>query len=76
MLLDSKKLKPDIDFFNLVMKRYITFGQVDKAREVVKSLGSYHLSPNIMTWGILSAGCSSWGDTAGFLREMDTIGIV
>ena len=76
IILERARLKPDIDFFNMVMKRYMTFKEVDNARGIVKSLATYHLSPNIMTWGILATGCSFWGDAAGLLREMDAVGIV
>ncbi len=76
MLMDLNHLRPDVDFFNMSMKRLMMFNEVDRAREVVRSLGSYNLTPNIMTWGILATGCSLWGDAAGLLREMDAVGIV
>jgi len=75
MLIKTKNLKPDIHFFNMLMKKYMRWRHVEKAKEIVALLGNYNLTPNIMTWGILALGANKWTDADKLLREMDALGM-
>jgi len=69
--MQSYKLKPDIHFFNVMIKKYIFWNQETEAHKILRVLPKYDLSPNIMTWGVLCLGCSTWESASNLLSEMD-----
>lgn len=76
MLLKSYKLKPNLDFFNLLIKRSYIMNKDKHAKALLKLLPEYGLTPNIMTWGVSAIGCRNWYTAKNLLMEMDAAEVV
>lgn len=70
----KNKLKIDITSFNMLIKRRCIRKQYEAAKEVLNDIQSYHLMPNIITFGVLAIGCKMYKDGRELLEQMDTIG--
>lgn len=73
--LKRDKLKVDIDFFNVLMKkRSMRFDYVG-AREVLGLIDVAHLQPDIVTYGVLALGCRTPAEADDLLQQMYDKGV-
>ncbi|XP_060818537.1 pentatricopeptide repeat-containing protein 1, mitochondrial [Bombus pascuorum] len=70
----KNKLKVDITSFNMLIKRRCLRKQYTAAKEVLNDIQFHHLTPNIITFGVLAIGCKMYKDGRELLEQMDTIG--
>jgi hypothetical protein len=71
MTMNTYKLRPDITFFNLMIKRYYDGGNAAGAKKMTAAMGQFGLSPNILTWGVAASGCTNQVMAEKLLAEMD-----
>lgn len=64
------KIKPDIDFLNMLIKKRSMRFDYEKARSVLYMFDKYGYSPNIFTYGILALCCETLEDAQGLLDDM------
>ncbi|KZC07395.1 Pentatricopeptide repeat-containing protein 1 [Dufourea novaeangliae] len=72
----KEKIEVDICFFNILMKRRNYRKQYKEAKEILADVQRHHLSPDIMTFGILAMGCTQLRNGIELLEQMDNIGFV
>lgn len=58
LLMEKNKIKPDIDFFNLLIKRRKRRHNLKNALEVLDLLHKYNLKVNLVTYGVLALNCT------------------
>ena len=72
--MEKTRITPDVDFFNLLIKKRNFRGDSLGAREALTYLQKYNLHPNIMTFGVLALGCKNMKEAEKLLSTMDTAG--
>ncbi|CAL8110234.1 unnamed protein product [Orchesella dallaii] len=70
-LLRDSKIKPDASFFTVAIARCNLYDMHAIAKEMLKQMPLYNVSPNIVTWGALSLGCTNWKQAKELLEEME-----
>lgn len=73
-LIESHQLKPDIDFFNILIKKRNFRKDFRASKEVLVLLTKKGLSPNIVTFGVLALGCFKKNDGLQLLHDMKSLG--
>ena len=53
------KCRPDIDFFNFLIKRKVKRSEFTAAQNVLALVRQYKLAPNIMTFNCLAMTCKN-----------------
>ncbi|KAL3275685.1 hypothetical protein HHI36_020437 [Cryptolaemus montrouzieri] len=53
------KVKFDVDFFNMIIKKRSLRYDYEGAKEVLKIMAKYKLKPNLITYGLLALGCTT-----------------
>lgn len=71
MFLESYKIRPDVTFFNLIMKRNYELGNPAGAKQLMTYLSRFNLTPDILTWGVHAGGVRSKKEAIQLLQEMD-----
>lgn len=69
------KIKCDIDFFNILIKKRSMRLDYDAAKDVLKMIEIADLEPDIVTYGVLALGCRNVQEAKELLAEMDDKGI-
>jgi len=69
------KIKCDIDFFNILIKKRSMRCDYDGAKDVLKMVEIAALEPDIVTYGALALGCRNVEEARELLAEMDNKGI-
>lgn len=69
------KIKCDIDFFNILIKKRSMRFDYDGAKDVLKMIKIAALEPDIVTYGVLALGCRNVEQARELLTEMDNKGI-
>ncbi|KAK9305996.1 hypothetical protein QLX08_003221 [Tetragonisca angustula] len=69
----KNKLQIDISFFNMLIKRRCLRKQYKDATEVIDKIQTYHMTPNVVTFGVLAIGCRMEKDGRELLEQLDTI---
>ncbi|XP_076753424.1 pentatricopeptide repeat-containing protein 1, mitochondrial [Xylocopa sonorina] len=64
----------DIAFYNILIKRRSIRQQYEYAKDVLNEIQRHHLTPDIITFGVLALGCIKYQDGIELLNQMDTIG--
>lgn len=72
--IDKNHIKMDITFYNMLIKRRSVRKQYKEAKAVLNEIQKNHLSPNIITFGVLALGCKKYWDGMELLEQMDGIG--
>lgn len=70
----KSNIKPDVDFFNLMIKKRNFRGDSSGAQEVLAQLQAFNLYPNIMTFGVLALGCRRMDEAWKLFETMDQAG--
>ncbi|XP_047473861.1 pentatricopeptide repeat-containing protein 1, mitochondrial-like [Penaeus chinensis] len=76
-LLDSMKnigIVPDIQFYNMLIRRRSFRRDTSAAKEVLDFMQEHHLVPDLITFGCLALGCHRLHDAKNFLKDMDSLG--
>ncbi|KAG0716612.1 Pentatricopeptide repeat-containing protein 1, mitochondrial [Chionoecetes opilio] len=74
-LLESMKnlnLEPDIQFFNMLIKKRNYRRDREAAQEVLTHMQHYHVIPDLITYGCLALGCGSFHTATQLLKNMDS----
>lgn len=69
------KIKCDIDFFNILIKKRSMRLDYDGAKGVLNMIDLAGLEPDIVTYGVLALGCGNVEEARELLVEMDNKGI-
>ncbi|KOX78184.1 Pentatricopeptide repeat-containing protein 1 [Melipona quadrifasciata] len=69
----KNKLQIDISFFNMLIKRRCLRKRYKDATKVIDKMQTYHMTPNIVTFGVLAIGCRMEKDGRELLEQLDTI---
>lgn len=73
-LIESCKLKPDADFFNMLIKKRNFRKDFRAAKDVLILITKKGLCPNIVTFGVLALGCIRKKDGLQLLLDMKNLG--
>ena len=71
----SLKIKPDIDFFNQLIKRRASRREYNEVKNLLDNINDYELIPNIMTYGCLSMCCKSPKEILEILQDLEKLDI-
>ncbi|XP_066156987.1 pentatricopeptide repeat-containing protein 1, mitochondrial [Euwallacea fornicatus] len=63
-------IKPDIDFYNILIKKRILRSDYDEAKQVLTSIKQAKMRPNLITYGVLSMGCTTKEEALNLIDEM------
>lgn len=66
----KSKIKPDIDFLNMMIKKRSLRFDYKGAKEVLELFDKYNYRPNIFTYGTLALGCETLEESRALLQEM------
>ena len=72
--IDKLNIKVDTTFYNILIKKRSNRNAYKEAKEVLYELQRHHLTPNVITFGVLALGCSQLNDGMELLEQMDNIG--
>uniref|UniRef100_A0A182JX20 PROP1-like PPR domain-containing protein n=1 Tax=Anopheles christyi TaxID=43041 RepID=A0A182JX20_9DIPT len=64
------KLRCDIDFFNILIKKRSMRFDYEGARDVLYMIESANLEPDIVTYGVLALGCQTQEEARSLLKMM------
>lgn len=70
LLMEKNKIKPDIDFFNLLIKRRKCRHNLKNALEVLDLLHKYNLKVNLVTYGVLALNCTQRSQGKRLIEDM------
>ncbi|GFT42837.1 pentatricopeptide repeat-containing protein 1, mitochondrial [Nephila pilipes] len=74
VLLDVYGVKPDIGFFNMLIKKRNFRFDYAAAHAVLPLVNKWSLSPDIITFGVLAVGCTSHRKATIFINDMRKLG--
>jgi pentatricopeptide repeat domain-containing protein 1 len=63
-------VRPDIDFFNMLIKKRSMRFDYESAKAVLKEMKEWNYRPNLLTYGVLSLGCKTKEEALALLTEM------
>ncbi|KRT81318.1 hypothetical protein AMK59_6297, partial [Oryctes borbonicus] len=63
-------VKPDVDFYNMLIKKRSMRFDYDLAKEVLNMIKTTRLEPNIITFGVLALGCQTKEEAESLIEEM------
>lgn len=66
------KIKCDIDFFNILIKKRSMRLDYDGAKDVLEMIRIAHLEPDIVTYGVLALGCRNIDEARDLIAEMES----
>nr|XP_046227306.1 pentatricopeptide repeat-containing protein 1, mitochondrial [Scatophagus argus] len=69
------KLKPDVAFFNCVIRRAARAGDLEGAKAVLSVMQQRNVSANVQTFGCLALGCERQNDGLQLLKDMEEAGL-
>ena len=69
-LLREHKVKPDVDFFNQLMRNRASRCAYEDARSVLEQMGEFDLAPDIATYGCLAVACTNDRMSKKLLQDM------
>ncbi|KAG4067709.1 hypothetical protein HA402_005481 [Bradysia odoriphaga] len=69
------KIKCDVDFFNILIKKRSMRLDYDGAKSVLDMIQIAGLEPDIVTYGVLALGCRNVEEARDLLTEMDIKGV-
>ncbi|XP_045463286.1 pentatricopeptide repeat-containing protein 1, mitochondrial [Harmonia axyridis] len=72
LLLQMKtlKIRNDVDFFNMLIKKRVMRQDYEKAKDVLRLIKKYGHRPNLITYGVLALCCKTEKEALQFLDEM------
>ncbi|XP_017773300.1 PREDICTED: pentatricopeptide repeat-containing protein 1, mitochondrial [Nicrophorus vespilloides] len=77
VLLTMKKLgtKPDLDFYNMLIKKRSMRADYESAKEVLGLIKTARFEPDIITYGVLALGCKNKEEATEFLAYFNQAGL-
>lgn len=73
--LDQTKIRPDSDFYNMLIRKANLRGEHQLAKQYLKMMTAKRLAPNIQTYGVMAMSCFSHSEIKQFITEMDEYGV-
>ncbi|GBM20867.1 Pentatricopeptide repeat-containing protein 1, mitochondrial [Araneus ventricosus] len=73
-LLDIYGVKPDMGFFNMLIKKRNYRFDYASAHEVLSLVNKWSLSPDLITFGVLAVGCTTHRKATVFINDMRKLG--
>ncbi|KAF8774858.1 pentatricopeptide repeat-containing protein 1, mitochondrial-like [Argiope bruennichi] len=73
-LLDVYGVKPDVGFFNMLIKKRNYRFDYAAAHEVLALINKWSLSPDLITFGVLAVGCTNHQKATIFVNDMRKLG--
>ncbi|KAL1516600.1 hypothetical protein ABEB36_000494 [Hypothenemus hampei] len=72
LIVAMKKLnvKPDVDFYNMLIKKRSMRFDYEGAKEVLDTMKQLKYRPNVMTYGILALGCQTKEEALELINQM------
>ncbi|CAG7831257.1 unnamed protein product [Allacma fusca] len=70
-LLNNYKVKPDIQLYNVLIKKLSKSNHPEEARRVLQLINDHRLNPDIYTWSALALGCRTWQSAKQLLADME-----
>ncbi|XP_047113350.1 pentatricopeptide repeat-containing protein 1, mitochondrial [Schistocerca piceifrons] len=67
-------IKPDIDFYNMLIRRRNVRADYKAGKEVLTFIQQEKLIPNVMTFGVLAIGCENEVDAKVLMEDMESAG--
>ncbi|XP_044270574.1 pentatricopeptide repeat-containing protein 1, mitochondrial [Tribolium madens] len=64
-------VKPDIDFFNMLIKKRSMRFDYENAKAVLDDMKKHNYRPDLITYGVLSLGCKTKDEALELLRDME-----
>ncbi|XP_030753375.1 pentatricopeptide repeat-containing protein 1, mitochondrial [Sitophilus oryzae] len=65
-------VKPDIDFYNMLIKKKSMRCDYEGAKEVLLSMKNQKYRPDLVTYGVLALGCKNKDEALDLIREMNS----
>ncbi|XP_078038879.1 pentatricopeptide repeat-containing protein 1, mitochondrial [Augochlora pura] len=72
--INNNRLEVDISFYNMLIKKRSFRRQYKAAKDVLSEAQRRHLSPNIITFGVLALACPTLQYGKELLEQMDMLG--
>ncbi|XP_076685059.1 pentatricopeptide repeat-containing protein 1, mitochondrial [Andrena cerasifolii] len=72
--IEKLNIKVDITFYNILIKKRSNRNAYKEAKEVLYEVQKHHLTPNVITFGVLALGCTQLNDGMELLEQMNNIG--
>lgn len=72
--MERENVTPDIDFYNMLIKKRSMRFDYMLARDVLKLIQKAKLHPDIVTFGVLALGCQSQEEAQSLISDMRNIG--
>ncbi|KAJ3661805.1 hypothetical protein Zmor_006187 [Zophobas morio] len=63
-------VKPDIDFFNMLIKKRSMRFDYDGGKQVLEEMKKFNYRPDLITFGVLSLGCKTKDEALQLLDQM------
>jgi len=70
-LLNNYKVKPDIQLYNVLIKKLSKSNHPEEARRVLQLINDHRLNPDIYTWSALALGWRTWQSAKQLLADME-----
>lgn len=74
-LMKERRIKCDVDFFNILIKKRAMRFDFASAQQVLKMIQTANLQPDIVTYGVLAIGCRTEKEARILLAQMQDAGI-
>lgn len=74
-LLRKNNIRVDMDFLNILIKKRSMRFDYESAKKVLNMVKTAHLSPDIVTYGVLALGCTSEAEAQDLMGEMEKAGV-
>lgn len=71
----KNNIRPDIEFFNSLIKNICISKGADEAKKILPAMQSYGLEPDIFTYGVLALGCKTFKLGRQLLYDMNNAGL-
>ncbi|XP_035784714.1 pentatricopeptide repeat-containing protein 1, mitochondrial-like [Anopheles albimanus] len=69
-IIKQRKLRCDVDFFNILIKKRSMRFDYDGAKDVLHMIEAANLEPDIVTYGVLALGCQTQEEARSLLKMM------
>ncbi|CAH1108103.1 unnamed protein product [Psylliodes chrysocephalus] len=64
------KVKPDVDFYNMLIKKRSMRFEYESAKDVLNLMNKHNYMPDLVTYGVLAIGCKNKDEATELIEEM------
>lgn len=72
--MNSQRVEVDTELCNMLIKRRVFRGEMEKAKEVLDMFQEYQLQPDLITYGCLALACENYEQCQDFLEDLNNSG--